>query len=393
MANKIDYSRIKYPLQIVAKKTSSVNESVKNYSTFSVEAAFSPPDVAPSNPNARADSPLEGFDSKFSRFKVSIIHKVERNGKPAGVTYPDGSIRVDELAGIKARSDAALQNELLMQTNWGKNITNTLNSNSKKLDNVTAAIGKIGKFLMALPGMIKNGTAVHAQSQHQTQQASSIDAAGLKAKATGVTFVTGYLTDKNPLQVILEDPEKGKTNLEKHRDFLSKNLAKYPKNQTQIDAINAALTLLASGSLKVSSGEEIVPSDIGNNLGSAELYTATPRALIRKKDADTNLCPVYEVSIVWHYGNRYPIEITVINEMAPVNQKDGGQINPVLSQKQNVVKESFRMSIEDWYDVLDKMVDVQKNFKQMYFSALYKVAIAVEESNRKAANASSAEFH
>ena len=392
MANKIDYSRIKYPLQIVAKKTSSVNESVKNYSTFSVEAAFSPPDVAPSNPNARADSPLEGFDSKFSRFKVSIIHKVERNGKPAGVTYPDGSIRVDELAGIKARSDAALQNELLMQTNWGKNITNTLSSNSKKLDNITAAFGKMGKFLMALPRMIKNGgAAVQAQSQHQTQQASSIDVAGLKAKATSVTFITGYLKDKNPLQVILEDPEKGKINLEKHRDFLSKNLAKYPKNQTQIDAINAALTLLASGSLKDSSGEEIVPSNISNNLGSVELYTATPRALIRKKDADTNLCPVYEVSIVWHYGNRYPIEITVINEMAPVNQKDGGQINPVLSQKQNVVKESFRMSIEDWYDVLDKMVDVQKNFKQMYFSALYKVALAANESNRKAASTSSAE--
>lgn len=392
MANKIDYSRIKYPLQIVAKKTSSINESVKNYSTFSVEAAFSPPDVAPSNPNARADSPLEGFDSKFSRFKVSIIHKVERNGKPAGVTYPDGSIRVDELAGIKARSDAALQNELLMQTNWGKNITNTLSSNSKKLDNITAAFGKMGKFLMALPRMIKNGeAAVQAQSQHQTQQASSIDVAGLKAKATSVTFITGYLKDKNPLQVILEDPEKGKINLEKHRDFLSKNLAKYPKNQTQIDAINAALTLLTSGSLKDSSGEEIVPSNISNNLGSVELYTATPRALIRKKDADTNLCPVYEVSIVWHYGNRYPIEITVINEMAPVNQKDGGQINPVLSQKQNVVKESFRMSIEDWYDVLDKMVDVQKNFKQMYFSALYKVALAANESNRKAASTSSAE--
>ena len=392
MANKIDYSRIKYPLQIVAKKTSSVNGSVKNYSTFSVEAAFSPPDVAPSNPNARADSPLEGFDSKFSRFKVSIIHKVERNGKPAGVTYPDGSIRVDELAGIKARSDAALQNELLMQTNWGKNITNTLSSNSKKLDNITAAFGKMGKFLMALPRMIKNGgAAVQVQSQHQTQQASSIDVAGLKAKATSVTFITGYLKDKNPLQVILEDPEKGKINLEKHRDFLSKNLAKYPKNQTQIDAINAALTLLASGSLKDSSGEEIVPSNISNNLGSVELYTATPRALIRKKDADTNLCPVYEVSIVWHYGNRYPIEITVINEMAPVNQKDGGQINPVLSQKQNVVKESFRMSIEDWYDVLDKMVDVQKNFKQMYFSALYKVALAANESNRKAASTSSAE--
>lgn len=389
--NRVDYSRIKYPLQIVAKKTSSVNESVKNYSTFSVEAAFSPPDVAPSNPNARADSPLEGFDSKFSRFKVSIIHKVERNGKPAGVTYPDGSIRVDELAGIKARSDAALQNELLMQTNWGKNITNTLSSNSKKLDNITAAFGKMGKFLMALPRMIKNEAAVQAQPQHQTQQASSIDVAGLKAKATSVTFITGYLKDKNPLQVILEDPEKGKINLEKHRDFLSKNLAKYPKNQTQIDAINAALTLLASGSLKDSSGEEIVPSNISNNLGSVELYTATPRALIRKKDADTNLCPVYEVSIVWHYGNRYPIEITVINEMAPVNQKDGGQINPVLSQKQNVVKESFRMSIEDWYDVLDKMVDVQKNFKQMYFSALYKVALAANESNRKAANASSAE--
>lgn len=392
MANKIDYSRIKYPLQIVAKKTSSVNELVKNYSTFSVEAAFSPPDVAPSNPNARADSPLEGFDSKFSRFKVSIIHKVERNGKPAGVTHPDGSIRVDELAGIKARSDAALQNELLMQTNWGKNITNTLSSNSKKLDNITAAFGKMGKFLMALPRMIKNGgAAVQAQSQHQTQQASSIDVAGLKAKATSITFITGYLKDKNPLQVILEDPEKGKINLEKHRDFLSKNLAKYPKNQTQIDAINAALTLLASGSLKDSSGEEIVPSNISNNLGSVELYTATPRALIRKKDADTNLCPVYEVSIVWHYGNRYPIEITVINEMAPVNQKDGGQINPVLSQKQNVVKESFRMSIEDWYDVLDKMVDVQKNFKQMYFSALYKVALAANESNRKAASTSSAE--
>ncbi len=392
MADKIDYSRIKYPLQIVAKKTSSVNESVKNYSTFSVEAAFSPPDVAPSNPNARADSPLDGFDSKFSRFKVSIIHKVERNGKPAGVTYPDGSIRVDELAGIKARSDAALQNELLMQTNWGKNITNTLSSNSKKLDNITAAFGKMGKFLMALPRMIKNGeAAVQAQSQHQTQQASSIDVAGLKAKATSVTFITGYLKDKNPLQVILEDPEKGKINLEKHRDFLSKNLAKYPKNQTQIDAINAALTLLTSGSLKDSSGEENVPSNISNNLGSVELYTATPRALIRKKDADTNLCPVYEVSIVWHYGNRYPIEITVINEMAPVNQKDGGQINPVLSQKQNVVKESFRMSIEDWYDVLDKMVDVQKNFKQMYFSALYKVALAANESNRKAASTSSAE--
>ena len=105
--------------------------------------------------------------------------------------------------------------------------------------------------------------------------------------------------------------------------------------------------------------------------------------MIRKKNADTNLCPVYEVSIVWHYGNRYPIEITVINEMAPVNQKDGGQINPVLSQKQNVVKESFRMSIEDWYDVLDKMVDVQKTSNKCIFPLCIRLLLLLTKATEK----------
>lgn len=379
--NRVDYSRIKYPLQVVAKKTSSENNEIKNFTTLSVEAIFNPPEVSSSDPNEKLDNPLEGFDSKFSRFKFSIVRRTEKNGAALGRNFIDASIRVDELAGIKAKSDAALQMEMMMQSNWGKNITGTLNSNSKKLDKVSSMIGKMGKFIMALPEMIKTGVTIQKPAQ-SAQTVPSVDVEALKIKAASITFGMGNLKGKTPLQVIIEDAEKGKTSLTNQKEFLAKNVAKYPKNQEQIDAIDAALALFAAGALKSDTGEEIIPSNVSNNLGSVEIYTATPRALVRKKD-EAGLCPVYEMSITWNYGNRYPIELTIVNEKAPVNQKEGGQLNPVLSKRQDVVKETFRMSIDDWYDVLDRMVDIHKNFKQMYFACFYKLAKDINDKNRK----------
>lgn len=66
----------------------------------------------------------------------------------------------------------------------------------------------------------------------------------------------GDLKGKTPAEILLADPSK-EGELARHKGWLSSNLAKYPKNQDVIDAIDNALYLLSTGSL---ASQETVPS-------------------------------------------------------------------------------------------------------------------------------------
>ena len=64
-----------------------------------------------------------------------------------------------------------------------------------------------------------------------------------------VTIASGSLKGRTPADVLLNDGEEGKKLLNNQYTFLKNNLAKYPKNKTQMDAIVNASQLLKEGKL------------------------------------------------------------------------------------------------------------------------------------------------
>ena len=65
-----------------------------------------------------------------------------------------------------------------------------------------------------------------------------------KPKAYTVKITAGYLKGKTPAEALLEDSKKNAEILNNQYAFLQKNLAKYPKNKEQMDAIVEAAKLL-----------------------------------------------------------------------------------------------------------------------------------------------------
>ena len=81
--------------------------------------------------------------------------------------------------------------------------------------------------------------------------------------------------------------------------------------------------------------------------GVIPLYKPSPRPLIRKKNEETGLCPVKEISIDWHLGDNSPVEVTILTYDAPVKQNDSGMVMPEKSKAVNAGSFNFRMS---WHE-------------------------------------------
>ena len=81
--------------------------------------------------------------------------------------------------------------------------------------------------------LIENTILTNAMKKQNTEKKEE------SSKAYTVLIKSGKLKDKTPAEALLED-EKNLTLLNNQKKWLEQNLAKYPTNKEQIDAINEA---------------------------------------------------------------------------------------------------------------------------------------------------------
>lgn len=337
----------KYPKEVYSALTSS--------KTFSVRGELV---AADANKN---QSPYKVYDGVFSRFVFTIIQKAK--GKPT--TFPDANISVNEIPGLIEASKAAKSADTFLSLPVIGQIFNLLKETTKLTQRVGDAINTIYFMIKGVEPPIQ-------------QQQQNLDNLGKLAKS--VVIANGNYKGKTPFEILVENPDEA-SGLEKQYNWLSQNVAKYPKNQEQMDAIAEALDLLNRGLLQSVSEDPTNSSRL--NLGDVVLYEALPKALIRKKDQQ-GLCPVYEIGVIWHMNDRYQVEVIISNYKAPVTRSNTGTINPNRQKAQNYVRNSFRLTSSQWFECLYNMQTHMRRFEDLNAQIQFEQADHADRANREA---------
>ena len=157
-------------------------------------------------------------------------------------------------------------------------------------------------------------------------------------------FKAGRLKDRTPIEVLLED-ENGEEELRTQREFLKKNLSKYPRNKGLIEAIDMSFALLEEGD--IDGGAKKAAASSGT--GVIKLFSVGLRPLQRKRRAD-GTCFVYTGRVNWRLGEENPVEIVIENFYAPVEKKENGTLRVIAGKKvqDTYVKAIFNMPASLW---------------------------------------------
>lgn len=226
------------------------------------------------------EEPLTLHSRKFSRFSFLIINQDKKAAT--------ANMNVKEMFGFLEKSHFAMQQEILYQFNSGSNEEEEL------------------------------------------------------PLAYTVTITSGTLKGRTPADVLLNDGEEGKKLLNNQYTFLKKNLSKYPKNKTQMDAIVNASQLLKEGKLDADAVGKGQTKRIS-------LYSSGLRPLVNRKN-NAGMSFVYELTVDWLLGEKRPLMITIVNYYAPVIKKDDGMLNVQVKQRDQTTlrNNTVNLTFEDW---------------------------------------------
>lgn len=193
-----------------------------------------------------------------------------------------------------------------------------------------------------------------------------------KPKAYTVKITAGYLKGKTPAEALFEDSKKNAEILNNQYAFLQKNLAKYPKNKEQMDAIVEAAKLLKEGKLNA--------NDVSKSK-RINMYNAPIRPLTSRKKGNTYF--VYSINIDWIIGSNSPIEVTIENYYAPVIKKEDGTLNVMVKEKTDSKKIMMAMSTMEWNNVLERMFETKNSCSALFFPKCFQDAIMVDNAQRQ----------
>ena len=342
--NNIKAGVCKYPKEVYSALTST--------KTFSVRGELVAADAN------KGQSPYKVYDGVFSRFVFTIVNK--QQGKP--VTFPDANIPVGEIAGLIENSKSAKNADTILTLPFINQMFSLVKESTKLTKRCGQAINTIYNF-------IKTGKEPIKKEEPKTN---------IGSKAKSVQIANGTFKGQTPFQILLKDPNNAEA-LNKQYAWLAQNIGKYPKNKTQMDAIQEALYMLNNGLIKEGDSLEDAPL----SLGDVVLYEALPKALIRKEDKN-GFCPVYEISIVWHIGDKYPAEVIIKNYKAPVQKSDKGTINPLRQQAVDVVVNNFRLSSMMWFECLNNIRVHMNRFEMVNINYQFNQAEVADRLNREA---------
>lgn len=180
---------------------------------------------------------------------------------------------------------------------------------------------------------------------------------------------------------MLENPEVNKKMLENQVNWLKQNLAQYPKNQLQIDAINQALDLFNRGLLNKDAANAAAETVQVSNEDKDIVWKTGFRPLIRRK-LDNGKSFVYEIKIYWHEDLPKPVEIEIRNYYAPVIQTEQGLLNVVAKEREQEVKNSFSLTVDEWFWMQHIIESQISTFESIHAARMYKTANDAEIANR-----------
>lgn len=182
------------------------------------------------------------------------------------------------------------------------------------------------------------------------------------------TFTMGPFKGRTPADVVMEDPDGNRGKLQEQYKFLRDNVAKFPMNQTIMDAITNAYELLEAGKL-VKKNEPAAAS------GKAfEIYKSGYRPLTRVKRED-GLCKVQEMTVMCDFGRKYPFELTITEYYAPVTSNNGRlNVQAAAIDQGSVKRVTSYMGMKEWNDLLSRLDDQKAMFIAAYGPELLREA-------------------
>ena len=195
-----------------------------------------------------------------------------------------------------------------------------------------------------------------------------------KAKSTGLPSSPAF-TQKlfskeynglTPGEWLLRNPS-GIDALEKTKNWLSANLSKYPKNKTQIEAIDDALTLIKAGKLKAPEGNACESTFC--------VYKDDIKIPNVSKVDDDGYTRVYNISIQCTPGRNYPFAINIMNCRAKPINDGSGQSKVELSSAKDKVTNSIMLSTQEWFFLIHRMNRTVNMFEDTNFEKQLKIAI------------------
>ena len=199
---------------------------------------------------------------------------------------------------------------------------------------------------------------------------------GSSSPAYTVRFFAGNLKGKTPVDVLAENGyEKGKEILNKQYAWLKENLAKFPANQKQMNAIKEAAKLTPEDI------EKAVSSSPESTGAIVPILTEDVRPLRRNKREDGK-CLCYGLSVTYEQGKNYPVSVTIENYYAPVRENENGTLNAVPSQKDPATFNKFSMSLslDEWMKAV-KAIELSRD--AFYIANFTKALNLAEEGDKK----------
>ncbi len=302
-------------------------------------------------------------EEKVEKPNPQPSNKSRTSNEPAKIEYPEQIYKyakTDKTLGIDAKLFAsntdAGQSPLEMHAGFSRFVFTILSkSASGKYEFVTANLRPDDLSLMQMETEI----AVKKLTEKSLEKKSSLSI------AYTTTFVMGEFKGRTPADVLLDDgSETMKNKLLEYKKQLLANVAKYPRNQGQADAIDDAIRLLESGKLTAE----------GVTSQTMDIYRADIRAPHSNEKDKDGFTDVYSFSIVCDLTKNYPFAINILNAKAKVTANSNGTITPNMSTAKDKKEFSVLLTKSEWVKALSRMVKTTDLFEQSIFDKMLKIA-------------------
>lgn len=175
-----------------------------------------------------------------------------------------------------------------------------------------------------------------------------------------VPISTGKLKGKTPAELILEvinNPQALQqvfNDLESQKNFLLQNVAKYPKNQLQIDAILNSYELYNNQQL-------VQRADVSTSKIPLLSEFKIPNA---KQQDNEGYTKTTAFEIYYTKGEAYPFTVEITNAKARPTFHQNGTITANMKEAKEKESASFNMSFFDFSDMLSEMKEQKKAFER-----------------------------
>lgn len=170
--------------------------------------------------------------------------------------------------------------------------------------------------------------------------------------------------DSTPAEVLISD-RNNINELIKTKSMLEINVAKFKKNQDQIDAINEAINLLGKGQL-----EETMLRDKENEI---VIYNENFKSIESRRD-ENGYYLVYHIQILCRPSDDNPFIVSIKNYYASVSKTDTGAFKVNASTAKNIQEIRMQIPEKDWVNTINRMVDTLNLFEMLYAKSQFTLA-------------------